>query len=115
MLSFGVERTVPVAPADPQGIMARDCGLPMGAKSRTAYSRPSGCPPNFLALFQIVQYLRSFLFGRLGWSPMNAILIISGVFGVFHKDTVVTVGGYLIGRLVNRGVERELRTLTLSP
>ncbi len=51
-------------------------------------------PSNVLALFQIVEYLRAFLFGRLGWSPLNAMLIISGAFGLFHKDSVVTVGGY---------------------
>ena len=54
-----------------------------------------GLPTNILALFQIVEYLRAFLFGRLGWSPMNAMLIISGAFGLFHKDTVISVGGYL--------------------
>lgn len=54
-----------------------------------------GLPTNLLALFQIVEYLRAFLFGRLGWSPMNAMLIISGAFGLFHKDTVISVGGYL--------------------
>ncbi len=53
-----------------------------------------GLPRNPLALFQIVEYLRAFLFGRLGWSPLNAVLIISGAFGVFRKDVVVNAGGY---------------------
>lgn len=53
-----------------------------------------GLPRNLLALFQIVEYLRAFLFGRLGWSPLNAVLIISGAFGVFRKDVVVEAGGY---------------------
>ncbi|MER3424720.1 MAG: glycosyl transferase, partial [Nitrospiraceae bacterium] len=53
-----------------------------------------GLPRNLLALFQIVEYLRAFLFGRLGWSPLNAMLIISGAFGLFQKETVVAVGGY---------------------
>ena len=53
-----------------------------------------GLPSNLLALFQIVEYLRAFLFGRLGWSPLNAMLIISGAFGVFRKDSVIAVGGY---------------------
>ncbi len=53
-----------------------------------------GLPTNLLALLQIVEYLRAFLFGRLGWSPMNAVLIISGAFGVFRKESVVAVGGY---------------------
>ena len=53
-----------------------------------------GLPTNILALFQVVEYLRAFMFGRLGWSPMNALLIISGAFGVFRKETVISVGGY---------------------
>ena len=51
-------------------------------------------PRNLLARFQIVEYLRAFLFGRLGWSPLNAVLIISGAFGLFRRSAVVEVGGY---------------------
>lgn len=51
-------------------------------------------PKNMLAKFQLVEYLRAFLFGRLGWSPLNALLIISGAFGVFYKERVIAVGGY---------------------
>jgi cellulose synthase/poly-beta-1,6-N-acetylglucosamine synthase-like glycosyltransferase len=51
-------------------------------------------PRHPLALFQIVEYLRAFLFGRLGWSPMNALLIVSGAFGLFRKEAVVTAGGF---------------------
>lgn len=53
-----------------------------------------GLPSNILALFQVVEYLRAFLFGRLGWSVINAMLIISGAFGLFRKETVIQVGGY---------------------
>lgn len=53
-----------------------------------------GLPSNALAMFQVVEYLRAFLFGRMGWSPLNAVLIISGAFGVFRKEAVVNVGGY---------------------
>ena len=51
-------------------------------------------PSNFLALVQVVEYLRAFLYGRMGWTQINAILIISGAFGVFSKEAVVKVGGY---------------------
>lgn len=51
-------------------------------------------PRHPLALFQIVEYLRAFLFGRLGWSPMNALLIVSGAFGLFRKEAVVAAGGF---------------------
>lgn len=51
-------------------------------------------PKNYLALFQIIEYLRAFLFGRMGWSALNGMLIISGAFGAFKKDIVLEVGGY---------------------
>ena len=53
-----------------------------------------GLPKSTLALFQVVEYLRAFLFGRLGWSALNGMLIISGAFGIFRKDAVVLAGGY---------------------
>ncbi len=64
-----------------------------------------GLPSNPLALFQIVEYMRAFLFGRLGWSPLNALLIISGAFGVFHKEKVISAGGYLTNTI---GEDMEL-------
>ena len=54
----------------------------------------AGMPRNPLAVLQVVEYLRAFLFGRLGWSPINAVLCISGAFGLFHKETVITAGGF---------------------
>ena len=51
-------------------------------------------PGHPLALLQIVEYLRAFLFGRVGWATINAVLIVSGAFGVFRKDAVVDAGGY---------------------
>jgi cellulose synthase/poly-beta-1,6-N-acetylglucosamine synthase-like glycosyltransferase len=48
----------------------------------------------FLPLVQIVEYLRAFLFGRMGWSGSNSLLIISGAFGLFEKRAAVAVGGY---------------------
>jgi cellulose synthase/poly-beta-1,6-N-acetylglucosamine synthase-like glycosyltransferase len=53
-----------------------------------------GLPSSFLALLQTVEYLRAFLAGRQGWSPLNAMLIISGAFGLFRKEAVLKVGGY---------------------
>jgi cellulose synthase/poly-beta-1,6-N-acetylglucosamine synthase-like glycosyltransferase len=53
-----------------------------------------GLPRNVWALFQVVEYLRAFLFGRLGWSSVNGMLIVSGAFGVFRKETVIQAGGY---------------------
>ena len=51
-------------------------------------------PERLLPLFQLVEYLRAFLFGRLGWSPLNALMVISGAFGVFYKERMIAIGGY---------------------
>lgn len=52
-------------------------------------------PRNLLAGFQIVEYLRAFLFGRLGWNRLGGNLIISGAFGLFQRAAVIDAGGYL--------------------
>jgi cellulose synthase/poly-beta-1,6-N-acetylglucosamine synthase-like glycosyltransferase len=65
-----------------------------GCEVRGGFLTKVGLPRNPWALFQVVEYLRAFLFGRLGWSGVNGMLIISGAFGVFRKDAVVSVGGY---------------------
>jgi cellulose synthase/poly-beta-1,6-N-acetylglucosamine synthase-like glycosyltransferase len=62
-------------------------------------------PSNMIARFQMVEYLRAFLFGRMGWQSLNAVLIISGAFGLFSKERVVAAGGYLKGSL---GEDMEL-------
>ena len=46
---------------------------------------------------QAVEYLRAFLFGRLGWNRLGGNLVISGAFGVFRRDHVLAVGGYRAG------------------
>lgn len=51
-------------------------------------------PKGLLAKLQVVEYIRAFLFGRLGWSVVNGALVISGAFGVFKKETVIAAGGY---------------------
>ena len=51
-------------------------------------------PRNFLALVQIVEYLRAFLMARVGLGKMQALTVISGAFGLFRRRAVVEVGGY---------------------
>ena len=65
-----------------------------GCTVKNGFIEKVGLSKNILAMFQVVEYLRAFMFGRLGWTPMNALLIISGAFGVFRKDTVIAAGGY---------------------
>lgn len=65
-----------------------------GCTVRQGFLEKVALPRNPLALFQVVEYLRAFLFGRMGWSPVNGLLIISGAFGLFHKETLVEAGGF---------------------
>ena len=51
-------------------------------------------PSEMVPRLQVLEYLRAFLAGRMGWHEMQATLIISGAFGVFRRDLVVEVGGY---------------------
>lgn len=48
----------------------------------------------WLAGCQTVEYLRAFLFGRLGWNGLGGNLIISGAFGLFRREAMLDVGGY---------------------
>ena len=48
-----------------------------------------------LAGVQTVEYLRAFLFGRLGWNRLGGNLIISGAFGLFSREGLIRAGGYL--------------------
>ena len=53
-----------------------------------------GLPLSRLERFQVVEYLRSFLFGRTGWDLLGGTLIVSGAFAVFHRETVIDAGGF---------------------
>ncbi|WP_423128974.1 glycosyltransferase family 2 protein [Gaoshiqia sp. Z1-71] len=51
-------------------------------------------PKKPLPLFQVLEYNRAFLMGRLAWSKLNGLLIISGALGLFDKEIVIACGGY---------------------
>jgi len=57
-------------------------------------------PKESLAAFQTIEYIRAFMSGRVGWAYINSLLIISGAFGLFKKDRVIEMGGYLTGKSV---------------
>ena len=76
-------------------------------------------PPRSIERFQVVEYLRTFLFGRTGWDVLGATMIVSGAFAVFHRATVAEAGGFngdtvtedleLITRLHRWAVENKRR------
>jgi len=51
-------------------------------------------PYKMIEVAQILEYLRSFLLGRMAWSRLNGLLVISGAFGMFEKKLAIEVGGY---------------------
>jgi cellulose synthase/poly-beta-1,6-N-acetylglucosamine synthase-like glycosyltransferase len=53
-----------------------------------------GLPHGKLATMQVVEYFRAFLVGRVGWSRIRSLLIISGAFGLFRRSLVEAVGGW---------------------
>lgn len=51
-------------------------------------------PTNPVAVLQVLEYFRAFLVGRVGWTRLNALLIISGAFGLFQREALEEVGGF---------------------
>ena len=51
-------------------------------------------PKKLIEKAQILEYLRAFLLGRMAWSRLNGLLVISGAFGLFNKKIAIEVGGY---------------------
>jgi cellulose synthase/poly-beta-1,6-N-acetylglucosamine synthase-like glycosyltransferase len=68
--------------------VANDCRVDHG---RVVDAR---LPSSRLATVQVLEYFRAFLVARVGWSRLNALGIISGAFGLFHRSLLETVGGY---------------------
>lgn len=52
-------------------------------------------PNNNIARLQTIEYIRAFMGGRVGWAYIGCLLIISGAFGLFKKDRIIEIGGYL--------------------
>lgn len=51
-------------------------------------------PDTLLGRFQVVEYFRAFLMGRMAWSRIDGLMLISGAFGFFNAELVRKVGGY---------------------
>lgn len=64
-------------------------------------------PDGYFAGFQELEYVRSFIFGRMAWSKLNGLLLVSGGLGIFDKDTVIAVGGYW-----NKSLGEDLELIT---
>jgi biofilm PGA synthesis N-glycosyltransferase PgaC len=51
-------------------------------------------PNKMVPRVQTLEYIRAFLLGRMAWSRLNGLLLISGAFGAFDKEIVIKCGGY---------------------
>ncbi len=65
-----------------------------GCRIENGMVKKVNLPKKLLPMFQTVEYLKAFLGGRIGWSEINGLIIVSGAFGVFKKEYVIKVGGY---------------------
>lgn len=65
-----------------------------GCTLRNGRLEKMGLPKSWLERCQIVEYIRTFLFGRPGWNMLNATFITSGAFCLLDKRSVILAGGF---------------------
>ena len=96
-------------------ILARDaiyqCIIPVIERSNViavsgAMAMSNGCkikngeiieslpPHSLIPLFQTLEYMRSFLIGKMGWSAINSMPNVSGGYGLFDRQVAIAAGGY---------------------
>ena len=51
-------------------------------------------PHTPIPLFQNLEYMRSYLIGKMGWSAVNGMPNVSGGFGLFDRSVAIAAGGY---------------------
>ena len=64
-------------------------------------------PENFLAKSQVLEYMRTFLLGRMAWSKLNGLLLVSGALGLFDRKIMIAAGGY--NKIVGEDIELVTR------
>lgn len=51
-------------------------------------------PNDLLPTIQVVEYIRNFLIGRMGWGEVNGLMLVSGAFGMYPRTRMIEVGGF---------------------
>lgn len=51
-------------------------------------------PKEIIPMFQVVEYIRSFFGGRLGWEELGGTALLSGAFSLFRSEELKAVGGF---------------------
>ncbi len=68
--------------------MSNSCEIEEGIITRV---RP---PKALIPRFQELEYIRSYLLGKMGWELINSVPNVSGGLGMFDKDVAIKAGGY---------------------
>jgi len=68
--------------------MANSCVVEQGFMQRVVV------PKQLLPRFQEIEYIRSFVMGKMGWSAINCVPNVSGGLGLFDKEISIQAGGY---------------------
>jgi cellulose synthase/poly-beta-1,6-N-acetylglucosamine synthase-like glycosyltransferase len=68
--------------------IANGCDVVNGRVVRVGLSK------RLLPIFQVIEYFRAFLCGRMAWQGVNGLLIVSGAFGIFKRSVLFEAGGY---------------------
>ncbi|OJU73802.1 MAG: glycosyl transferase family 2 [Bacteroidetes bacterium 47-18] len=51
-------------------------------------------PSRLIPRFQEMEYIRSYVLGKMGWSMINCVPNVSGGLGLFDKEIAIKAGGY---------------------
>jgi biofilm PGA synthesis N-glycosyltransferase PgaC len=70
--------------------------------------REINLPGQILPRLQVLEYTRAFLLGRMAWSHLDGLMLISGAMGMFDRETLILSGGYST-RTVGEDMELVLR------
>ncbi len=68
--------------------MSNNCDIEEGLIKRV---RP---PKALIPRFQELEYIRSYLLGKMGWELINSVPNVSGGLGMFDKEIAIKAGGY---------------------
>lgn len=78
-----------------------------GCKFENGSIKEHAVPKRYFVGMQVIEYLRAFLIGRISLGQTKSLLLISGALGIFKKEAMLKVGGYLASTI---GEDMELVT-----
>lgn len=74
------------------------CGAAIGIANDSVISngvlKELRLPNKLIPTIQVVEYIRNFLIGRMGWGEVNGLMLVSGAFGMYPRTRMIEVGGF---------------------